>query len=114
MPPNSTSLRRPIRSATGAQPKWVAPVLAEPFRVARAGAFVVTVTPMALLLAAGAAAISAALLAVPYLCAAAPYARVADEDSARANRGWRHFLWINYACGFVVTMLLIVFAISTA
>ncbi|WP_309067322.1 prenyltransferase [Microbacterium sp.] len=56
----------------------------------------------------------AALLAIPYLLAAAPYARVSDGDSARANRGWRHFLWINYACGFVVTMLLIVHAIRTA
>ncbi|WP_309129129.1 prenyltransferase [Microbacterium sp.] len=56
----------------------------------------------------------AALLAVPYLVAAAPYARVTDADSARANRGWRHFLWINYACGFVVTLLLILFAMRTA
>ena len=31
----------------------------------------------------------------------------------RANRGWRRFLWINYACGFVVTMLLIAFAVAT-
>ncbi|MFD5226787.1 prenyltransferase [Microbacterium sp. NPDC058342] len=56
----------------------------------------------------------AAVLAVPYLVAAAPYARVPDADSARANRGWRHFLWINYACGFVVTTLLIVYAMRTA
>ncbi|MFD5215908.1 prenyltransferase [Microbacterium sp. NPDC058345] len=56
----------------------------------------------------------AALLAVPYLIAALPYARVTDADSARANRGWRHFLWINYACGFVVTLLLILFAMRTA
>nr|WP_217499253.1 prenyltransferase [Leifsonia sp. C5G2] len=49
----------------------------------------------------------AALLALPYLAAAAPYRSVADEDAAAANRGWRRFLWINYACGFVVTMLLI-------
>ncbi|WP_203135647.1 prenyltransferase [Microbacterium sp. JZ31] len=56
----------------------------------------------------------AALLAIPYLLAAAPFARISDEDSERANRGWRHFLWINYACGFVVTMLLIVHAIHTA
>ncbi|MBF0817391.1 prenyltransferase [Microbacterium paludicola] len=56
----------------------------------------------------------AALLAIPYLLAAAPYARVSDADSARANRGWRHFLWINYACGFVVTVLLIVHALRTA
>lgn len=56
----------------------------------------------------------AAVLAVPYLWAAAPYARIADGESALANRGWRHFLWINYACGFAVTMLLIVHAMRTA
>lgn len=56
----------------------------------------------------------AAVLALPYLWAAAPYLRIADADSARANRGWRHFLWINYACGFAVTMLLIVHAVRTA
>ncbi|QMU98544.1 prenyltransferase [Microbacterium esteraromaticum] len=53
-----------------------------------------------------------ALLALPYLWAAAPYRSVPDADSGTANRGWRHFLWINYACGFVVTMLLIVYALG--
>ncbi len=54
----------------------------------------------------------AAVLALPYLWAAAPYRSVSDADSGAANRGWRHFLWINYACGFVVTMLLIVYALG--
>ena len=57
-------LREYLRLVTGAQPKWVAPVLADPLRLARAGDFVVTVTPMALLLAAGAGTISAGLLLV--------------------------------------------------
>ena len=52
----------------------------------------------------------AAVLAVPYIAAAAPFWSVADERSGEANRGWRRFLWINYACGFVVTMLLILWA----
>ncbi|MFE6997645.1 prenyltransferase [Microbacterium sp. NPDC057659] len=56
----------------------------------------------------------AAVLAVPYLLAAAPYAFVSDKDSARANRGWRKFLWINYLCGFLVTMLLIAFAAQSS
>lgn len=54
----------------------------------------------------------AALLAVPYLTAAAPFAGVSDHDSPSANRGWRRFLAINYACGFAVTMLLIWWAIT--
>ncbi len=49
----------------------------------------------------------AALLALPYLAAAAPYWSVTDERSSIATRGWRKFLWINYAVGFLATMLLI-------
>jgi hypothetical protein len=60
-----------------------------------------------LMLTTGAPAAWAALLAIPYLCAAAPFARVSDAGSGAANRGWRHFLWINYLCGFLVTLLLI-------
>ena len=49
----------------------------------------------------------AAVLVTPYLLVAAPYARVSDADSHRANAGWRRFLAINYAVGFLVTILLI-------
>jgi 4-hydroxybenzoate polyprenyltransferase len=55
----------------------------------------------------------AALLAVPYILAAAPFWSVSDDGSEIANRGWRRFLGINYACGFLVTILLIVFASTT-
>ncbi len=50
----------------------------------------------------------AAFLAIPYLIMVWPYRSLPDADCERANRGWRAFLWINYAVGFVVTMLLIV------
>jgi len=66
-----------------------------------------------LMVTTGAPGAFAALLAVPYLLAAGPYARVSDAESARANCGWRRFLWINYACGFAVTILLILFAMRT-
>ncbi len=49
----------------------------------------------------------AALLALPYLANVLPYALLRNEDSAAANAGWRRFLWLNYATGFFVTMLLI-------
>lgn len=54
----------------------------------------------------------AAFLAVPYLLTAWPYRSLSDERASAANRGWRRFLWINYACGFVVTLLLIGYALG--
>ena len=53
----------------------------------------------------------AALLVVPYLAAAWPYRSVSDADSGTANRGWRRFIALNYAVGFLVTMLLIWWAL---
>jgi 4-hydroxybenzoate polyprenyltransferase len=48
----------------------------------------------------------AGLLALPYLAAAAPYRNLTDHQAGRAHGGWRHFLWINYAAGAALTMLL--------
>ncbi|WP_328821900.1 prenyltransferase [Nesterenkonia haasae] len=50
----------------------------------------------------------AAVLALPYLAAAGPYWNLTDDQAERANGGWKHFLWINYAVGAALTMLLIV------
>ncbi|WP_309137104.1 prenyltransferase [Agrococcus sp. HG114] len=52
-----------------------------------------------------------ALVALPYIALAAPFWSVGDARSADANRGWRRFLWVNYACGFLVTMLCIAWAV---
>ncbi|KGJ82874.1 prenyltransferase [Cryobacterium roopkundense] len=49
----------------------------------------------------------AAILVLPYIIAALPHWSVTDDRSDRANRGWKHFLWLNFFSGFVVTMLLI-------
>ena len=54
----------------------------------------------------------AAVIALPYIALAAPFRNVADADSAAANRGWKRFLWVNYASGFVVTMLCIWWGVS--
>ena len=53
----------------------------------------------------------AALLVVPYLVTAWPFRSVTDADSGAANRGWRRFIALNYGVGFLVTMLLIWWAI---
>lgn len=52
----------------------------------------------------------AALAALPYIVSVAPYVRVDDAHSGSANRAWRRFLIINYAVGFVITLLLILCA----
>ena len=49
----------------------------------------------------------AAPLVAPYLVLAWPYRSVTDEGSAAAHGGWRHFLVVNYAVGFLVTLILI-------
>lgn len=53
-----------------------------------------------------------ALLTVPYLWLAAPFWCIDDDSSAEANRGWRRFLWVNYACGFAVTLLCVAWAVG--
>jgi len=54
----------------------------------------------------------AALLAVPYAVSCAQFWNVTDATCESANRGWKRFLWLNFATGFLVTMLLIGFALS--
>ncbi|KQV06601.1 prenyltransferase [Leifsonia sp. Root112D2] len=54
----------------------------------------------------------AGLLALPYIVVALPFRAVADGRSASANRGWKRFIWLNYLCGFLVTLLLIVYSLE--
>ncbi|MEY2848392.1 MAG: hypothetical protein RI885_1057, partial [Actinomycetota bacterium] len=67
-----------------------------------------------LLLSLGLPGAIAAVLAVPYAVSVLPFWNIADADAALANRGWRRFLWFNFASGFVVTMLLIWWCLVTA
>nr|WP_246465091.1 prenyltransferase [Ruania alkalisoli] len=48
-----------------------------------------------------------AVLVVPYLVSTAPYLNVSDADAQRATAGWRRFLWLNPAVGFLVTQYLL-------
>lgn len=53
----------------------------------------------------------AAVLPIPYAINALPWWSVTDESAPTANRGWRRFLWLNFVTGFLVTMLLIAYAV---
>ncbi|MDV2975774.1 UNVERIFIED_CONTAM: prenyltransferase [Actinomycetes bacterium ARC8] len=55
----------------------------------------------------------ASLLALPYVLNVLPHLGVSDASSGTVNRGWKRFLWINYLCGFLLTMLLIFSALFT-
>ena len=48
-----------------------------------------------------------ALGVLPYIVLATPFINLSDADSARANRGWRKFLWVNYSVGFLLTLFII-------
>jgi 4-hydroxybenzoate polyprenyltransferase len=49
----------------------------------------------------------AALLALPYALSVLPFWSISDADAERANAGWHRFLYLNFATGFLVTLLLI-------
>jgi len=65
----------------------------------------------ALLLLAGWPAALAALLALPYAISCAAFWNITDAEAESANRGWKRFLYLNFATGFLVTMLLIWWAL---
>jgi len=56
----------------------------------------------------------AAVLAVPYIAATLPYWSISDEESEKANRGWKWFLWLNFFTGFISTLLLIIWLRTAA
>jgi len=42
-----------------------------------------------------------------YVANVAPYLRITDKTSGKANKAWRRFIWLNYIAGAVVTICLI-------
>jgi 4-hydroxybenzoate polyprenyltransferase len=53
----------------------------------------------------------AGILALPYAVSCAIYWNITDAEAESANRGWKRFLYLNFATGFLVTMLLIWWAL---
>ena len=52
-----------------------------------------------------------AVLALPYAANVLPFWNITDAEAESANAGWRRFLGLNYLTGFLVTMLLIAYAL---
>ncbi|WP_144043004.1 prenyltransferase [Kytococcus schroeteri] len=49
-----------------------------------------------------------AVVPLAYVANVAPFRNLPDPRCEEAHRGWARFLWLNYAAGFVVTMVLVV------
>lgn len=47
------------------------------------------------------------LAGLSYVAIVSPFLTVTDSSSAKANKGWRQFIWLNYAVGAVVTIVII-------
>ncbi|HWV49702.1 MAG TPA: prenyltransferase, partial [Microbacterium sp.] len=48
-----------------------------------------------------------AVLVIPYIVNAAPWWNVTEDTAASTNRAWRRFIALNYAAGFLATLILI-------
>lgn len=48
-----------------------------------------------------------ALAGLAYVANCIPYALITDATSARSNKGWKRFLWLNYVSGAVVTVTIV-------
>ncbi|MFP7834682.1 prenyltransferase [Marisediminicola sp. LYQ134] len=77
-------------------------------------AFVAYALAGVLLLFLGLPSAIAAVLAIPYAASVLPFWSISDAEAESANRGWKRFLWFNFASGFVVTMLLIVYVLTNS
>jgi 4-hydroxybenzoate polyprenyltransferase len=56
----------------------------------------------------------AAILSLPYAISCGVYWNVTDAAAETANRGWKRFLLLNFVTGFLVTLLLIWWALRVA
>ncbi len=75
-------------------------------------AFVAYAAAGILVLFTGRPAALSAIAALPYLAIVAPHLGITDERCEEANRGWKKFIWLNFFAGFVVTMIVIWFALT--
>ena len=74
-------------------------------------AFVAYLAAGLLVLNAGWPGALAAIAAIPYLLIVGPFWNISDATCEQANRGWKKFIWLNFFAGFVVSLLVIWFAI---
>ena len=49
----------------------------------------------------------ASLAVVPYLVIISPYLNITDANCEKANGGWKKFIWLNFAAGALISLVVI-------
>jgi 4-hydroxybenzoate polyprenyltransferase len=49
----------------------------------------------------------ASIAVLPYLVIISPYLNITDEDCERANGGWKKFIWLNFAAGALISLVVV-------
>lgn len=69
--------------------------------------FILYALAAAIVFSQGLSYVAVGIAGLAYLANTVPYLHVTDKTSAQTNRGWRRFLWLNYASGAVITLVII-------
>ena len=70
-------------------------------------AFALYVVAAAVIMTIGWHGVVASLAVLPYLVIISPYLNITDADCERANGGWKRFIWLNFAAGALISLVVI-------
>jgi 4-hydroxybenzoate polyprenyltransferase len=70
-------------------------------------AFVLYILSAAVVMTIGWHGVVASLAVLPYLLIISPYLNITDADCERANGGWKRFIWLNFAAGALISLVVI-------
>jgi 4-hydroxybenzoate polyprenyltransferase len=70
-------------------------------------AFALYLLSAAVIMTIGWHGVVASIAVVPYLLIISPYLNITDADCERANGGWKRFIWLNFAAGALICLVVI-------
>jgi 4-hydroxybenzoate polyprenyltransferase len=70
-------------------------------------AFALYIVSALVVMAIGWHGVVASLAVVPYILIISPYLNITDQDCERANGGWKKFIWLNFAAGALISLVVI-------
>jgi 4-hydroxybenzoate polyprenyltransferase len=70
-------------------------------------AFVLYIVSALVVMTIGWHGVVASIAVLPYLVIISPYLNITDQDCERANGGWKRFIWLNFAAGALMSLVVI-------